>query len=85
MAIPRTIPIDSTRDAQTMHTIQIGTRTYAVSNPNAAMLMREARRLESEGREGLARGLANLAMKIDNGTLPATQTVAVDVPIREAA
>ena len=68
-----------------MHTIQIGTKTYTIRDPNAALLMREADRLEREGREGLARGLANLAMKIDNGTVPTTDSAPVEGPAREAA
>ena len=71
LAIPRTIPIDSTRDVQTMHTIQIGTKRYEVGEPMAARLLSEASRLASEGRIRVSRGLISLALKIENGQLTA--------------
>lgn len=85
LAIPRTIPIDSTRDRQTMHTIQFGNRTYTVSDPMAARLLREASSLEREGRAGVARGLLGLALKVEDGTLNAAAGTEQEAPVRDAA
>ena len=73
LAIPPTIPIDSTRDVQTMHTIQIGTKTYHVGEPMAARLLCEAQQLAIDGRTRVSRGLVSLALKIENGTLSGAQ------------
>lgn len=85
VAIPRTIPIDSTRDRQTMHTIQFGNRTYTVSDPMAARLLREAATLESEERNGLARALLGLALKVEDDALNAMASTGQETPVRDAA
>ena len=85
MSIPRTIPIDSTRDRQTMHTIQFATRTYTVDHPLAARLLHEAAALEQVGRSRVARGLLGLALRIEDGTLNAAVTPEQEAPVRDAA
>ena len=68
-----------------MHTIQFGNRTYTVSDPMAARLLREASSLERDGRVGVARGLLGLALKVEDGTLNTTAEPEQEAPVRDAA
>ena len=52
-----------------MHTIQINETLYTVSEPMAARLLSEAKKLALDDRGLVARGLVSLAMKIERGQL----------------
>tara|TARA_R110000824_G_scaffold346368_1_gene533163 strand:+ start:2029 stop:2232 length:204 start_codon:yes stop_codon:yes gene_type:complete len=67
-----------------MQTIVYGSKTFTLENHAAARLMLDAKQLRKTDVRG-ASGLVALAVKVETGTMSASEALALANPLRNAA